>query len=151
MTVGKTEEKHVAAGIEHYLKRLKHYTSFEIKEIVVSKYKNASPDQQQQEEAEKILSHLDNTDTLVLLDENGKEFTSRKFAAFLEQQMVQGTRQLIFLVGGAYGFSEKVYERANFKISLSKMTFPHQLVRLIFIEQLYRAFTIIRNEPYHHD
>ncbi|MBL7883656.1 MAG: 23S rRNA (pseudouridine(1915)-N(3))-methyltransferase RlmH, partial [Bacteroidia bacterium] len=107
-------------------------------------------EQQKQKEGELILKHLQPTDRLILLDENGKSFTSVEFSSFFQQQMNSGVKNLVFLVGGPYGFSEEIYKIANGKISLSKMTFSHQMVRLFFIEQLYRAMTILKNEPYHH-
>ena len=152
LTIGKTEEKYIQEGLKIYENRLKHYISFETKELPALKNTSSlSEARQKQEEGEKLLQKTEPTDHLILLDEKGKEFTSRAFAGQLEGLMVQSVRQVIFVVGGPYGFSEAVYKRANNKISLSKMTFPHQLVRLVFIEQLYRAMTILKNEPYHHD
>jgi len=110
-----------------------------------------SPEELKKKEGEMILSKIENGDVLILLDENGKNFSSREFSKVIEQQMVNATKHLFFLIGGAFGFSDEVYQRANQKISLSKMTFSHQLVRLVFAEQLYRAFTIIKGEKYHHD
>ena len=152
LTVGKTEDKYIKEGLKMYENRLKHYISFEMKELPALKNTSGfSEARQKQEEGEKLLQKIEPTDHLILLDEKGKEFTSRAFARQLEGLMVQSVRQVIFVVGGPYGFSEAVYKRANNKISLSKMTFPHQLVRLVFLEQLYRAMTILKNEPYHHD
>ena len=150
--IGKTTEAYIQAGENEFIKRIKRYNSFDTNVLPVPK--NASKysfSEQKQLEGEKILKVLAPTDFVVLLDEGGREFTSRKFSSFIEQRMNAATRNLVFIVGGAYGFSDDVYKRANQKISLSKMTFPHQLVRVIFLEQLYRAFTIMRNEPYHHD
>lgn len=148
---GKTEEKYLNEGFDVYERRLKHYTSFET--IVIPALKNTkalSIEQQKQKEAELILKHISNSDILILLDENGKEYNSVAFAEYIQKQMNSGIKNLIFVVGGPYGFSEEVYKRANGKLSLSKMTFSHQMVRLFFIEQVYRAFTILKNEPYHH-
>jgi 23S rRNA (pseudouridine1915-N3)-methyltransferase len=150
--VGKTDDNYIEEGICVYLKRIKHYVNFDFKIIKdIKNVKNISEYSQKKLEGEKILSELNNSDILVLLDEKGKEFNSIEFSGFLTKQMNSGIKNLIFIIGGPYGFSEQVYERANHKISLSKMTFSHQIIRLIFAEQLYRAFTIINNEPYHHE
>jgi 23S rRNA (pseudouridine1915-N3)-methyltransferase len=147
---GKTREKHISEGMQEYLKRIKHY--FKIEVIESADIKSISdPELQKEAEAEKLLKHINPCDFLVLLDEKGKEFTSRQFASFIEKKSVAGVRNIVFTVAGAYGAHSKLLERVNTKISLSKMTFPHQLVRLIFAEQLYRACSIIRKEPYHHD
>ncbi len=151
IVVGKTEEKYLIEGIEIYLKRLKHYINFEIYTIPELKNaKNLSFSQIVQKEGELILKLVSTSDKLVLLDEKGKQESSVNFSVFLEKMMLQGLKNLIFVIGGAYGFSEDVYKRSNDKISLSKMTFSHQMVRLIFVEQLYRAYTILKGEPYHH-
>ncbi|MCF0191139.1 MAG: 23S rRNA (pseudouridine(1915)-N(3))-methyltransferase RlmH, partial [Marinilabiliaceae bacterium] len=113
--------------------------------------KNLSHDQQKAAEAQAVMALIQPSDVLVIMDENGKQFTSRQFADYLAKMAVQGTRRLLFLIGGPYGFDKSIYDRANFKISLSPMTFSHQMVRLIFLEQLYRAHTIIKGQPYHHD
>lgn len=150
--IGKTDNSFVSEGYDEYFKRIKRYLKFEFK--VIRDIKNSgSLDEnvQKKMEGEKILEEISNSDVVVLLDENGKEFSSREFASFISKQMNASVKNLIFVVGGPYGFSEDVYKRANFKISLSRMTFSHQLIRLIFAEQLYRAFAIINNEPYHHD
>jgi 23S rRNA (pseudouridine1915-N3)-methyltransferase len=150
--IGKTNQNFVKDGFEIFAKRLKHYTKFQ--EILIEDVKNAGKlpkDELKKLEGEKLLSKVNNTDFLVLLDEKGKSFQSVLFAKWLEQKAVQGTQHIIFAVGGAFGFSEKVYERADFSLRLSDMTFSHQLIRLIFAEQLYRAYTIINNEPYHND
>ncbi|MDD3687216.1 MAG: 23S rRNA (pseudouridine(1915)-N(3))-methyltransferase RlmH [Bacteroidales bacterium] len=150
--IGKTDSSFVAEGCEEYFKRIKRYLKFEFK--VIRDIKNSgSLDENVQKklEGEKILEGITVSDVVVLLDENGKEYSSREFAGFISKQMNASVKNLIFVVGGPYGFSDDVYKRANYKISLSRMTFSHQLIRLIFAEQLYRAFAIINNEPYHHD
>ena len=152
LTVGKTDIKWVAEGLEVYASRLRHYIPFEIKEI--PELKNASSrsrDQIRTAEGKLILKNLRDSDELVLLDEHGKELRSIEFASMLERRMTTDSRDLVFAIGGAYGFSPEVYQRANSKISLSKMTFSHQMVRTIFVEQLYRACTIIKGEAYHHE
>lgn len=151
LVIGKTDKDFVKKGIDEYQKRLVHYLPFEFKIIPdLKNTKNLSENQQKQKEGELILEKLKPTDTLILLDENGKEFSSVGFSKFMEQKMVSGTRNLVFVIGGPYGFSEEVYKKAQGKVSLSKMTFSHQMIRMIFIEQLYRAMTIIKGEPYHH-
>lgn len=152
LTVGKTDIKWVKEGLEMYVSRLKHYINFELTEIPELKNVSAlSKEQIKLKEGELILKHLKPADLLVLMDEKGKEFRSIQFASMLEEKLNRGGRDMVFVIGGAYGFSEAVYSRADDKISLSKMTFSHQLVRTIFAEQLYRAFTIMRGEPYHHE
>jgi len=149
--VGKTINKHFVAGIEDYADRISHYMPFEIVTIPeLRNTKNLSEDQQKTSEGELILRQIQPSDTVVLLDEHGKEFRSIEYARWLQQRQ-QTARRLVFVIGGPYGFSDAVYSRANEKISLSKMTFSHQMVRLIFTEQLYRACTIIKGEPYHHE
>lgn len=149
--VGKTVNKIFVEGINEYLGRIKHYVPFNITTIPeIKNTKSFSESQQKTLEGTLILKQLQAQDTVVLLDEHGKEFRSVEFAAWLEKQQ-QVARRLVFVIGGPYGFSDDVYERANSKISLSKMTFSHQMVRLIFCEQLYRACTIIQGEPYHHE
>ena len=151
MLVGATDKKYLLEGIEDYRKRLIHYLPFEIKVIAdIKDSKNLSADQQKEREGKAILDLVSTGDELVLLDVEGAEFSSSGLASWIEKRMLAGTRQLIFVVGGPYGFSEAVYKRADSKMSLSRLTFPHQLVRLLFIEQLYRAMTIIKGEPYHH-
>lgn len=149
--VGKTADRHFLAGINDYVERLSHYMPFELVTIPELKNtKNLSEQQQKTAEGELILRQLQASDTLVLLDEHGRELRSTEFARWLEQKQ-QATRRLVFAIGGPYGFSSEVYARANDQLSLSRMTFSHQMVRLIFCEQLYRACTIIRGEPYHHE
>lgn len=148
--IGKTSDKYLQTGIEKYAKRLPHYLPFEM--VLIPDVKNAGklkPTQLKQKEAELVLSRLKPQDGLILLDERGKQFTSEELATWLDKQLQMPYRRLIFLVGGAFGFDESVYQRANGKLSLSKMTFSHQMIRLFCLEQLYRAMTILRNEPYH--
>lgn len=151
LVTGKTVSPWVKEGIGQYLSRLVHYTDFSLTEI--PDVRNAGKLKQEQVkvlEGELILKRLTQPDCLVLLDDKGKLTDSERFASFLQGQMNQGLRKLVFVVGGAWGFSEEVYERARHRISLSPMTFNHELVRVIFLEQLYRAFTILKGEPYHH-
>ncbi len=151
IVIGKTDTDYLKKGIEVYTRRLGHYITFDIRVIPALKStKNLSTGQQKQKEGDLILNSIENTDTLILLDENGKQFSSINFSTFLEKQMITGTRNLVFVIGGPYGFSSDVYKKSSMKISLSAMTFSHQMVRLIFVEQLYRAMTIIKGEPYHH-
>jgi 23S rRNA (pseudouridine1915-N3)-methyltransferase len=148
---GRTEDDYLIKGFSVYEQRLKHYVPFET--LVIPALKNTkalSIEQQKQKEGELILKNIQNADKLILLDENGKEYSSVGFSEFIQQQMNSGIKNVVFAVGGPYGFSEEIYKRANSKISLSKMTFSHQMVRLFFAEQLYRAMTILKNEPYHH-
>ena len=150
--VGKTDLKYINEGNAEYQKRLKHYLPTEIVVIPdIKNTKNLSGKQQKKKEGELILNQTKEGDFIVLLDENGKQFSSVEFSKFVEKQMVSGLKNLIFIVGGPYGFSDDVYKKVNVKISLSKMTFSHQMVRLIFLEQLYRAMTILKGEPYHHN
>ena len=151
LCIGKTDSMEIESLISLYEKRLRHYIRFERIEIPDIKRKNQSPEQQKSVEADLILKKIQVQDYLVILDEKGKEWRSIEWAADLEKQMVQGLQRQVFLVGGPYGFAPSIYQRANRQMSLSKMTFSHQMVRLFFVEQLYRAFTIIRKEPYHHE
>lgn len=149
--VGKTQSKIFKLGIDDYVSRIEHYMPFSI--TIIPELKNTkslSEDQQKQKEGELILKEIQPSDTVVLLDEHGAEFRSIEYANWLKQKQ-NTARRLIFIIGGPYGFSPDVYARANEKISLSRMTFSHQMVRLIFTEQLYRACTIIKGEPYHHE
>ena len=151
LLVGATDKKYLGEGIEDYRKRLTHYLPFEMKVIAdVKNNRNLPEEQQKEKEGKAILDQVSTGDELVLLDVEGVELSSPGLAAWIGKRMLAGTRQVVFVVGGPYGFSEAVYKRADSKISLSKLTFPHQLVRLLFVEQLYRAMTIIRGEPYHH-
>ncbi len=152
ITVGKTDRKELQVLIANYENRLRHYIKFELEIIPdIKNVKNLSENQQREKEGELILKRVKTSDILVLLDERGKQFSSVSFSEFLQKKMNSGIKQLIFVVGGPYGFSEAIYQKAQGKISLSTMTFSHQMVRLFFVEQLYRAFTILRNEPYHHE
>lgn len=151
LAVGKTDNKHLIDLIDMYINRLKHYIKFEIEIIPdLKNAKNLSFEQQKQKEGELILSKLSHTDFLILLDEKGKKYSSVAFADELQKKMNSGLKTLVFVIGGPYGFSKDVYQKAQGKISLSDMTFSHQMIRLFFIEQIYRAFTILKNEPYHH-
>ena len=151
LVVGKTVEKHYIAAIGDYLQRIKHYTPFDIEVIPELKNtKSLSTEQQKEKEGELILKALQPGDVPVLLDEHGKEFRSIEFAAWIERKM-HSVKRLVFIIGGPYGFSQAVYQAAQEKISLSKMTFSHQIIRLIFVEQLYRAMSILNNSPYHHE
>ena len=150
--IGRTSIGYLKQGIDEYIKRLKHYVPFEIKYIDdIKNTKNISEDQQKRTEGAKILSLLDKSDFVVLLDEHGKEYTSMQYSSYIQKRMLSGVKKVVFVIGGPYGFSQEVYDRANDKISFSKMTFNHEMIRLIFTEQLYRAYTIINHEPYHHE
>lgn len=149
--IGKTDEDYLKNGVEKYLQRLRHYISFEMIVIPdIKKSKNLSQEQQKQKEAQLILKQLKNQDYVVLLDEKGNSYSSVGFSDFIQQRMNQGLSNLVFVIGGPYGFNQDLFNRANGMISLSKMTFSHQMVRLFFVEQIYRAFTIMKGEPYHH-
>lgn len=151
LVVGKTTDSHIDALIQEYQKRLTHYLPFALQVIPELKNTKAlSPEQQKQAEGDLILKAVTANTDLILLDEHGKEFRSIEFADYLQKRMSSG-RDVVFVVGGPYGFADTVYQRANGKISLSKMTFSHQMVRLFFLEQIYRAMTILRGEPYHHE
>ena len=152
LVIGKTDDKNLGQLIKKYQQRLYHYINFDLEIIPdIKNVKNLSQPQQKEKEGELILSKLKNTDQLVLLDEKGKEYRSLDFANFLQKKMNSGIKQLVLVIGGPYGFSEAVYKKATGKISLSKMTFSHQMIRLFVVEQLYRGFTILKNEPYHHE
>ena len=151
ITIGKTDNKNLQTLIEDYSKRLSFYVKFDLEIIPdIKNVKNLSEGQQKEKEGELILSKITATDQLILLDENGKTFNSVGFSDYLQKKMNAGIKTLVFVIGGPYGFSETVYQKANGKVSLSEMTFSHQMVRLFVIEQLYRGFTILKNEPYHH-
>ncbi len=151
LAVGKTDNKNLQSLIDDYSKRLSFYIKFELEIIPELKNaKNLSESQQREKEGELIVSKLSITDQLVLLDENGSKFSSVGFANYLQGKMNSGIKTLVFVIGGPYGFSETIYKKAHSKISLSEMTFSHQMVRLFVVEQLYRGFTILKNEPYHH-
>lgn len=151
LAIGKTDDKNLQTLIEQYQKRLSFYVKFDLEVIPdIKNAKNLSEAQQKEKEGELILSKITPTDQLILLDENGKSFSSVGFSDYLQKKMNSGVKTLVFIIGGPYGFSDMVYQKANGKVSLSEMTFSHQMVRLFVVEQIYRAFTILRNEPYHH-
>lgn len=150
--IGKTDKGYLEEGIEVYSSRIKKYIPFSMDVIPHSKKASSlPPDVRKTEEGQQILNSLEKDDVLVLLDEKGKKYSSVEFAGFIDNQMITSTKRLVFMIGGAFGFSDPVYKRANYKLSLSDMTFSHQIVRVLFLEQLYRAFTIIRGEPYHNE
>lgn len=152
LVVGKTEDKYLIEGIDKYLNRLKHYIGFNLIVIPdIKNTKNLTEAQQKSKEGELILKQISNPDIVILMDEKGKKYTSIKFADYLNKQMIGSVQHLVFVIGGPYGFDETIYKRANGSISLSDMTFSHQMVRLFFVEQLYRAFSILKGEPYHHE
>ncbi|WP_321330855.1 23S rRNA (pseudouridine(1915)-N(3))-methyltransferase RlmH [uncultured Bacteroides sp.] len=152
LVVGRTAEQHYITAINDYTERTKHFMAFEIEVIPELKNtKSLTMDQQKEKEGELICKALQPGDVIVLLDENGKEFRSVDFAAWMEKKLANVNKRLVFIIGGPYGFSQKVYQAAHEKISLSKMTFSHQMVRLFFVEQLYRAMTILNGGPYHHE
>jgi len=152
IVIGKTDEKYLSTGIEKYTDRILHYLPLEYQVIPdIKKTRNLSKNQQKEKEGKLLLSRINPGDEVILLDEGGTQLCSVKFARFLEKKMIKGTRNLVFVIGGPYGFSDEIYRVASSKISLSIMTFSHQMVRLIFSEQLYRALTIIKGEPYHHE
>lgn len=152
LQIDKTQDSYIAEGIEIYAKRLKNYVTFEISTINVPKaVRQRSYNEQKQEEAKLIMAAILPEDQLILLDEKGKEYSSVEFSNFISQKQNTSVKRLVFLIGGPFGFSDVIYKRANSKISLSQMTFSHQMVRLFFIEQLYRAYTILKGEKYHHE
>lgn len=151
LTIGKTDSKNLQNLIDDYTKRLSHYVGFSFEVIPdIKNAKNLTEIQQKQTEGEEVFKRLQPGDCLVLLDENGTTFNSITFSEYLQKKMNSGIKNLVFVIGGPYGFSEELYQKAAGKIALSAMTFNHQMVRLFFVEQLYRGFTILRNEPYHH-
>lgn len=152
LTVGKTADAYLKEGIDKYVKRLKHYLKLNVIEIdELKNTRSLTPQQQKAREAELILKKILPLDHVILLDEKGMELSSTQFAAYFEKKALGSISNLVFVVGGPYGFDSSVYERANEKLSLSSMTFSHQMIRLFFLEQVYRAFTIIKGEPYHHE
>jgi 23S rRNA (pseudouridine1915-N3)-methyltransferase len=152
LQIDKTQDSYIAEGIDIYTKRLKNYLHFETRTINVPKQvRQKSQAEQKTEEARLIMMELENEDQLVLLDERGTEFSSSEFSKYLAQKQNASTKRLFFLIGGPFGFSESTYKRANGKISLSRMTFSHQMIRLFFVEQLYRGYTILKGEKYHHE
>lgn len=152
LVIGKTDASYLRDGMNEYLKRLKHYINFTFEIIPdIKKGKNTSVEIQKQKEGDLILSKLAPGKELHLFDEKGKMFSSEELSKFIEKKMVSGPKELVFVIGGPYGFSQEVYQRATSKISLSRLTFSHQMVRLLCVEQIYRAFTILKGEPYHHE
>lgn len=152
LAIGKTDDKNLSALIQTYQNRLQHYIKFEFE--IISDLKNAknlSEAQQKEKEGELLLNKLQPTDQVLLLDDKGKDFTSMEFSKFLQKKMNSGIKTLVLIIGGPYGFSEAVYKKAQGKVSFSKMTFSHQMIRVFVVEQIYRAFTILKNEPYHHE
>lgn len=150
--VGKTSTGYIEQGVTEYVRRLSHYVTFDIQYVAdLKNTKNLTEEQQKTSEGKLILQMLDRGDFVVLLDEHGREYRSIEFASYVQKRMSSGLRRVVFVVGGPYGFSQDVYDRANDKLSLSKMTFSHEMIRLIFTEQLYRAYTILNHEPYHHE
>jgi 23S rRNA (pseudouridine1915-N3)-methyltransferase len=152
LVVGKTTNTYLHTLILDYQNRLKHYVSFDIQVIPELKNtKHVSVEMQKEKEGEMLLKQLEDANEIILLDEKGKQFSSVEFSQQIDKAQVSGKKKIVFVIGGPYGFSEPVYQKATQKISLSKMTFSHQMIRLIFVEQLYRAYTILNNEPYHHE
>lgn len=152
LQTGKTTDKHISEVADLYASRIKKYSAFEIITLPELKNtKNVPVNEQKIKEGKKVIQSVSTDDYVVLLDERGKEFRTIEFSGWIEKTFMTSGKRIVFVIGGPWGFSEEVYDRADFRISLSKMTFPHQLVRLLFLEQLYRAFTIIKGEPYHHE
>jgi 23S rRNA (pseudouridine1915-N3)-methyltransferase len=151
LSIGKTEENYLKEGIAVYCKKLTHYFPFQYEELpAIKQTKSLTQHEQKKREGEVLLKKIAPTDILVLLDETGSRYSSVEFSVFLQQRMLQNNKQLVFVIGGAYGFSQELYSRNDYLLSLSAMTFSHQMVRLISLEQLYRAASILKNEPYHH-
>lgn len=152
LQTGKTSDKHIAEVADLYAMRIKKYSVFEIITLPdLKNTKNMSVEEQKQKEGKKIIQSLGVADYVILLDEKGKELRTFEFSAWMEKTFMLPKKRIVFIIGGPWGFSDEVYNRSDFRISLSKMTFPHQLVRLLFLEQLYRVFTILKGEPYHHE
>lgn len=152
IAIGRTQSKYLTQGIDNYCQRIAHYIPFSLTVLPdLKSTKSLSEEQQKQREGQMLLAAFQPSDAVILLDERGKELTSREFATFIDRKMVSGLKRLVFVIGGPYGFSQEVYARADGKLSLSRMTFSHEMVRLFFTEQIYRAMTIMRGEPYHHD
>ncbi|OAQ39893.1 23S rRNA (pseudouridine(1915)-N(3))-methyltransferase RlmH [Pedobacter psychrophilus] len=152
LVIGKIDDSYLLDGIDKYLKRLKHYIKFDIQILPdIKKTKNLTEQEQKNKEAELFLKFIQPQDDIILLDDKGAELSSKRFADLLNKKMIASVGHLVFLVGGPYGFDNSIYQRANQKLSLSKLTFSHQMVRLFFVEQVYRAFTILKSEPYHHE
>ncbi len=152
LVIGKTDSAYINEGMNEYVSRLKHYINFEIEVIPdIKKNRNSGTEFQKTKEGEQILTKIGSGKEMHLFDEKGKLYTSREFASFLEKKMLSGLKELVLVIGGPYGFSKNVYENAVSTVSLSRMTFSHQMARILCVEQIYRAFTILRGEPYHHD
>jgi 23S rRNA (pseudouridine1915-N3)-methyltransferase len=152
LQIDKTQDAYLEEGIDLYLKRLKYYIGIEVLSLQVSKaIRQRTSKEQKAEEAKLLFKELNKDDELILLDEKGKEYSSLQFAEFFQKKQNASVKRLVFVIGGPYGFDERIYERANAKLSLSKMTFSHQMVRLFFVEQVYRAYTILKGEKYHHE
>ncbi len=152
LAIGKTNARFLQDGIDQYTKRLSHYIPFELKILPDVKTTKALTNEKQKEmEGQMFMSVIGQGDWVTLLDEKGREFTSREFASYIDKKTITIPKNLIFIIGGPYGFSQEMYNRANEKLSLSKMTFSHEMIRLFFVEQIYRAMTILKGEPYHHD
>lgn len=152
LVIGKTDAAYLRSGIEEYEKRLSRYLPYEMKILPdVKNARNLEEEVQKEKEGKMLLEEMQRTDWVVLLDDKGRQHSSLEFSNYLAQKMLGGIKRLVFVIGGPYGFSPAVYQRANEKLSLSKMTFSHQMVRLIFVEQLYRGMTILKGEPYHHE
>ncbi len=152
LAIGKTDDKNLQLLVQKYQSRLKHYVKFELEIIPdLKNAKNLSEAEQKDREGELILSRITATDQLILLDDKGESFSSVGFSKFMQKKMHTGIKQLVLVIGGPYGFSENVYQKAQGRLSFSQMTFSHQMIRLFVVEQIYRAFTILRNEPYHHE
>ncbi len=152
LAIGKTDDKNLQLLVQKYQNRLKHYIKFDLEIIPdLKNAKNLSEAEQKDREGELILSRITGTDQLILLDDKGESFSSVGFSKFMQKKMHTGIKQLVLVIGGPYGFSENVYQKAQGRLSFSKMTFSHQMIRLFVVEQIYRAFTILRNEPYHHE
>ena len=152
LAIGKTDDKNLQLLVQKYQGRLKHYVKFELEIIPdLKNAKNLSEAEQKDREGELILSRITATDQLILLDDKGESFSSVGFSKFMQKKMNSGVKQLVLVIGGPYGFSENIYQKCQGKLSFSKMTFSHQMIRLFVVEQIYRAFTILRNEPYHHE
>lgn len=151
LCVGKTDQSYLITGMEQYVKRLKHYIDFKITILPdIKNRKNMSESQQKEKEAALILKNIQPTDQTILLDENGSNYSSIEFASLIETKMINSVTSVVFVIGGPYGFDQSIYTMTPFRIALSKMTFSHQMIRLFFVEQIYRAMSIIKREPYHH-
>lgn len=152
MAIGRTQSDYLVTGIDNYIKRINRYMQFELRLLPdVKATKSLSETQQKEAEGKTLLSAFLPGDVVILLDERGRQYTSREFAGLIDRYALQSTKRLVFVIGGPYGFSKEVYDRADALLSLSKMTFSHEMIRLFFTEQIYRAMTILRGEPYHHD